>query len=299
MAARPSGSGTISFGLVTIPVKVYTANKSGESISFNLLHDKCHSRLKQQYVCPVDGEIVERSQMVKGYQYAKDQYVLFSEEELKALERKSTQQIEIVEFVPGDTVDPIYFDKVYYLGPDKHGERPYALLSAALEETERWALARYSTRGKQYVVAIRPYQDGLLMQQLRYANEVRKFSELGIENDVEIKQQELDLAITLADQVSTDEFHPENYTDEETARIRDVIGQKIQGEEVSLAPDEPKGEIIDLMEALKKSLDASGAREAPKSKSGAKGGAKRMPAKRAASKKKKPAARKTRKKKSS
>lgn len=293
MAARPSGSGTISFGLVTIPVKVYTANKTGESVSFNMLHDKCHSRLKQQYICPVDGEIVERSQMVKGYQYAKDQYVLFSEEELKALERKSTQQIEIVEFVPDDAVDPIYFDKVYYLGPDKHGERPYALLSAALEETGRWALARYATRGKQYVVAIRPYQEGLLMQQLRYANEVRKFSELGIDTDFEIKQQELDLAISLADQVSTDEFQPENYTDEETARIREVIEQKIQGEEVSLAPEESTGEVIDLMEALKRSLDASGATTAPKSKSTKK----RMPAKRATKKKKAGSKKSTRKKK--
>lgn len=293
MAPRAIGTGTISFGLVTIPIKVYSANNPSERISFNLLHEKCKGRLKQQYVCPKDDEIVTRDEMVKGYEFSKGQYVLFSEDELKALEDKSTQTIEITEFVPSETVDPIYFDKAYYLGPDRHGARPYALLSRALTETGRWALARYSTRGKQYLVAIRPSGDGLVMQQLHYAKEVRPFSEIDIDTEAEIKPKELELAITLADQVTSERFEPESYNDEELARLRDVIQRKIEGEEVSLvAEEEPQAQVIDLMEALKRSLEGTtsgkGTRKAASTKS------KRKPAKRAARK----ASAKARKKKS-
>ena len=284
MAVRPVGTGTISFGLVTIPVKVYSANKTSDHISFNLLHEACGSRVRQQYICPKEEIVVDRSEMIKGYEFSKGQYVLFSSEELKALESSATQTIDIVEFVPAESVDPLYFDKPYYLGPDKHGQRPYALLSRALEQTGRWALARYATRGKSYLVAIRPYQDGLLMQQLRYASEIRKFSELDIDTDVEIRQQELDLAVTLADQVSSDTFEPDSYRDEESARIMALIEQKIEGREVSLAPEQPRGEVIDLMEALKKSLEKSGAGSGTTSSPSS--ARKRKPAKKAAPKKK-------------
>lgn len=280
MAPRAIGTGTISFGLVTIPIKVYSASNPAERISFNLLHEKCKGRLRQQYICPKDDEVVTRDEMVKGYEFTKGQYVLFSEEELKALEGKSTQTIEIAEFVPSETVDPIYFDRSYYLGPDRHGSRPYALLSKALIETGRWALARYSTRGRQYLVAIRPIEGGLVMQQLHYAEEVRQFSELDIETDAEIKPQELELAITLADQVTSEQFRPEEYQDEEAARLKNVIQRKIEGEEVSLASeDEPRAQVIDLMEALRRSLEGS-----PGSKSTRKTAAKtakRKPAKQA------------------
>lgn len=260
MAPRAIGSGTISFGLVTIPIKVYSASNPSERISFNLLHKACSGRLRQQYVCPKDDEVVARDDMVKGYEFSKGQYVLFSEDELKALESSSTQTIEISEFVPAETVDPIYFDKSYYLGPDRHGSRPYVLLSKALEQTGRWALARYSSRGKQYLVALRPHDGGLIMQQLHYADEVRPFSEIDIPTDVEIKPQELELARTLADQVTSKEFRPEDYRDEEVARLRDLIERKIEGEEVSLVEDrQPQAQVIDLMEALRRSLEGTAA----------------------------------------
>lgn len=294
MAVRPVGTGTISFGLVTIPVKVYSANKSSEQISFNLLHEACGSRVRQQYICPQEDVVVDRTEMIKGYEFSRGQYVLFSAEELKALESAATQTIDIVEFVPEESVDPIYFDRPFYLGPDRHGGRPYTLLSKALEQTSRWALARYATRGKSYLVAIRPYQEGLLMQQLRYASEIRKFSELDIDTDIEIRQKELDLAITLADQVTSEKFEPENYRDEEIQRIREVIAQKIEGKDVSLAPDKPKGEVIDLMEALKRSLERSGATSGATAASASKTSRKRKPAKKAASKKKPSAKRKAR-----
>ncbi|MBW3672363.1 MAG: Ku protein [Acidobacteria bacterium] len=294
MAPRAIGSGTISFGLVTIPIKVYSASNPSERVSFNLLHEKCKGRLRQQYICPKDDEIVTRDEMVKGYEFAKGQYVLFSEDELKALEGNSTQAIEISEFVPADTVDPIYFEKAYYLGPDRHGSRPYALLSRALTETGRWALARYSSRGKQYLVALRPLDGGLVMQQLHYSSEVRPFSELDIDTEVTIKPQELELAITLADQVTSEQFDPESYKDEEVARLRDLIQRKVEGEEVSLVEERPQAQVIDLMEALRRSLEGTPAGSKGAKKAGSEK-ATRKPAKRAP---RKAAAAKARKKKS-
>ena len=166
MSARPIAAGTISFGLVSIPVKLYAASDASAGVSFNMLHAKDAARLKQQYICTKDGEIVPRDQMVKGYEFAKDQYVTFTPEELKALEEQSTQSIEVVEFVPIDKVDPVYFDKTYYVGPDKGGAKAYALLSKVMQETGRVALARYAARGKQYLVMLRPLDDGIVMQQL-------------------------------------------------------------------------------------------------------------------------------------
>ena len=172
MSARPIASGTISFGLVSIPIKLYAAADASGAVSFNLLHGADASRLKQQYVCAKDGEIVPRDQMVKGYEFAKDRYVTFTPEELKALEEQSTQSIEVVEFVPIDKVDPVYFDRTYYVGPDKGGAKAYALLSKVMQETGRVALARYAARGKQYLVMLRPVDGGIAMQQLYYADEV-------------------------------------------------------------------------------------------------------------------------------
>jgi len=178
MAARAIGSGTISFGLVNIPVKVYAATESAARISFNQLHDKCKSRLRQQMYCPVDDEVVTREHIVKGYEFAKDQYVLFSPEELKALEEESTKQIEISEFVPLAAVDPLYFESGYFLGPDKGAERPYRLLARALEESQHAAVARYANRGKEDLVLIRPRDGALIMEQLRYADELRSLADV-------------------------------------------------------------------------------------------------------------------------
>ncbi len=264
MAARPMGSATISFGLVSIPVDLFPASESSAAISFNLLHDSCHTRLKQHYVCPKDGETVERDHMVKGYEFEKGKYVVFTPEELKALEEQANQVIEIAEFVPLSKVDPLYFDRGYYLGPKKGAERAYRLLSRAMKETGRCGLARYAARGKQYLVLVRSAEDsrgGLLMQQLHYRDEIRPFAEVDLpEGDV--KEGELKLAIQLTEQVATDEFHPEKYEDDVKRRVEELIHRKVEGQEIStVKPEAPKTQVIDLMEALKASLAARGVKK--------------------------------------
>jgi DNA end-binding protein Ku len=265
-------SGTVSFGLVAIPVKLYTTGESANSIHFSMVHRSCGTKLKYQYYCPTDDAVVERDEIAKGYEVAKGQYVLFSAEELKALNPEPTNAIEISEFVPLADVDPIYFEKSYYLGPDKGGARPYKLLARAMRESGRAALARYAARGKDYLVLLRPYDEGLIMQQLRYPEEIRAFSEVPV-GDAEVKPAELKLALQLVDQTSAKSFKPSAYRDEVSQRIREMIERKVAGEDIVAAPEEaPKAQIIDLMEALKASIGAADA--------GGDGGAGRKPAKR-------------------
>jgi DNA end-binding protein Ku len=239
--------------MVSIPVKLFSASESKAAISFNLLHGKCGSRLKQQYICPKDSETVTRDQMVKGYEFAKDQYVTFTTDELKAMEQESERAIEIAEFVPADQVDPIYFDGAYYLGPDKGGDKAYHLLVRAMRETGRSALAKWAARGKQYLVLIRPVKGGLVMQQLLYPDEVRAISEVPLGDD-DVKDGELSLAVQLVNQIASDEFRPEQYEDDVRKRVHDAIQRKIEGQEVTASAEPPKAQIIDLMEALKASL---------------------------------------------
>jgi DNA end-binding protein Ku len=242
--------------------------------------------VKQQYICPrEDNGVVPREEMIKGYEFAKDRYVTFTPEELKALEEKATQQIEIAEFVPSDKIDPMYFDKPYYLGPEKGAERAYRLLAEAMRKSGRTALARYAARGKQYLVQIRPLPEGgLVMQNLMYADEIRPFSEVGIE-PVEVKPQELALAEQIIQQISTDEFKPEKYEDDVRKRIHEQIQRKVEGQEIQIEqPAAPQTQIIDLMEALKASLAAKGlgpTKETSAAPSG-EGAEERKPAKRAA-----------------
>ncbi len=257
--ARAIAGGTISFGLVSIPVKLYSATQASSGVSFNMLHAKCKSRLKQQYVCTHDNEIVGRDQMTKGYEFAKDQYVTFTTEELKALEEKATQTIDIAEFVPLDRIDPVYFDKAYYLGPEKGGEKAYRLLSEAMRETGRAGLARYAARGKQYLVLLRPSIDGgMVMQQLLYADEVRPFSDVPMPDETEVKEPELRLAKQLIDQIAVETFEPTKYHDDVRDRILADIERKREGQEIAVTAPEPEpARIIDLMEALKASLGKS------------------------------------------
>jgi len=263
MAQRPTGTATISFGLVSIPVNLFSASESKAAISFNMLHDEDHARVKQQLVCSRDGAIVERDHIVKGYEFEKGQYVVFTPEELKALEEQSNQIMEITEFVPLAKIDPVYFDKGYYLSPGKGGDKAYRLLAKAMTETGRCGLAKYAARGKQYLVVVRPvtgHEGGLMMQQLNYADEVRSFADVEVP-EAEVKDAELKLAIMLTDQIATDEFHPENYKDEVKERVEGLIRKKIAGQEISESkPEAPKTQVIDLMEALKASLAARGGR---------------------------------------
>jgi len=267
MSLRAFASGTISFGLVSIPVKLYATGEATVGIHLNMVHKKCGTRLKQQYVCPLDEEVVGKDDIVKGYEYARGQFVLFTEEELKALNPEPTNAIDIAEFVPEEKVDPVYFEKSYYLGPDKGGDRPYRLLAEAMRETGRAALARYRARGKDYLVLLRPFEKGLVLQQLRYADEVRDFAEVPI-GQAEVKATELKLAVQLVDQIATDTFRPGAYEDEVRKRTRDLIEQKVAGQEITAPPPEaPKAEIIDLMEALKASLavaEPAASRKPPK-----------------------------------
>jgi len=252
----------VSFGLVTIPVKLYSTGETAVGIQLNMLHRKCGSRLKQQYVCPVDDVVVGRDEMVKGYEYAKGQYVLFTEDEIKALSREATNAMEITEFVPLEQVDPIYFEKSYYLGPDKGGERPYRLLAEAMRQTSRAALARYAARGKDYLVLLRPFEEGLIMQQLRYHDELRPFSEVPI-GDADVREPELKLARQIIDQIANDRFEPAAYEDEVRKQTMDMIEKKVSGQEITAAPVEaPKAQIIDLMAALKASLASADAPQA-------------------------------------
>jgi DNA end-binding protein Ku len=259
MAPRSIATGTISFGLVSIPVRLYPAAQPAAQVSFNLLHAKDGSRLKQQYVCALDGEKVERDDMVKGYEVAKDRYVTFTTEELRALDEIATQTIDIAEFVPAAQVDPVYFDKAYHLGPDKAGAKAYRLLAEALARSEKAALARYAARGKQYLVLIRAAGGRLVMQQLYHADEVRSPDEIPLDAP-EPKEQELQLALMLIGQTASDAFHPERYPDVVKQRVQEAIERKIAGQDLQVAPaPEPQAQVIDLMAALKASIDAAGA----------------------------------------
>jgi DNA end-binding protein Ku len=246
---------TISFGLVSIPVKLHSTTRSSKGIHFNLLHETCGSRLRQQYVCIKEDVLVPREEMVKGYEFANDQYVTFTKEELKALEEEGTGAAEITEFIPAEAIDPVFFEKSYYLSPDKGGLKPYALLRQALERSGRSALGRYAARGKQYLVLIRAMPEGLVMQQLFYADEVAAIDEVEIPQ-TGVTRPELELAIQLIDQLTTDEFHPENYRDEVRERIEQAVERKVAGQQITVAekPKEGQAQVIDLMAALRASV---------------------------------------------
>ena len=258
MPARSIGTATISFGLVSVPVNLYSSAESKSSISFNMLHKKCGSRLKQQYICPKDNnEVVERGDTVKGYEFSKDQYVILSTEEVKALEEKATGMIDVVEFVPLAKVDREYLDKCYYLGPDKGGDRAYRLLAAALADTGRAALGQYAARGKQHLVLLRPLNGVIVMEQLHYSDEVRPTTEVTIPAG-DVGAKELALAKQLIEQTATDDFEPAKYKDTVRERVMETIQRKIEGQDITAdVPAESGGKILDLMEALKASLAAS------------------------------------------
>jgi DNA end-binding protein Ku len=261
MPPRSLGSGTISFGLVAIPVKLYTA-ASSESPSFNLLHAKCGSRIRQQRLCPVCNEVVERDELVRGYEFAKDQYVRITDEELKALEGEASKAIEIAEFVPLSTVDPVYFEKSYYLGPDKGGDKPYRLLAEAMAQAGKVALAKFVMRGRENLVVLRSAQNGLMLHAMYFADEVRDFGEIEKGESAKISSAETGLAMRLIDELSNDEFKPEQYEDEYRQRVLTLVNSKAEGKEITVAEPVPqRAQVIDLMAALKESLGNKSVKE--------------------------------------
>lgn len=256
--ARAIGSATLSFGLVSCPVKLFATGESASAVSFNLLCKKDGARLKQQYVCSKDGTVVEKDDQVKGYEFAKGQYVIFTPDELNALDEKANNSIALTEFVTLAQVDRVFIDKSYFLGPDKGSERPYGLLAAALVETNRAAIGQYAARGKQYLVAVRAIAANgtpmLVMEQLRYATEVRAAADVEIPA-VTLKTPELELAVQLVEQYTTDTFRPEIYKDAVKERVLAQIQAKVDGKEITVeVTPEPKVQIADLMDALKASL---------------------------------------------
>src|SRR3989441_6952432 len=254
MPPHAIGSGTISFGLVSIPVKMYTAASSA-NVAFNMLHAKCGSRIKQQTFCPVCNEVIDRAGLVKGYEVSKDQYVRVTDDELKGLEGDASKTIDIEEFVPLAKVDPVYFEKAYYLGPDKGGEKAYRLLTDAMAKSGRVAVATFVMRGKESLVLIRPSSDGLMLHTMFFSDEVRSFGEIGKGEGAKIRDGEMDLAQQLIDGLANDDFTPENYQDSYRMRVLQLIESKVEGKEVTIAaPEAQRAEVIDLMEALKESL---------------------------------------------
>jgi len=282
MPARAISSGTLSFGLVSIPFKIYTA-ASAEGVKFHQLHGKCGNRIKYQVYCPTDDEVVERSDLVKGYEYSKGQYVRFDAEELKALEEEKTHNLEIIEFVPLDTIDFVHVEKSYYLGPDKGGHKAYRLLSEAMQETGRVALGRYIARGKSHLVVVRPYQNGLMMHQVFYSNEVRQFGDIDLGDDVSFKPAETDMARQLIEQLSVERFDPDKFRDEFRARVLEAVEAKVAGKEITTTPEAPRAKVIDLFEALKASVEQSQATGKRKLKPPKKAAAKKTRKKKAAS----------------
>ena len=257
MAARSIGSGTIAFGLVAIPVKLYSTVDTTKAIHFNYL-TKDGSRLKQQYISASSGEVVEREDRIQGYEFAKGQYVTFTPDEIKAMNVESTNAIDISEFVPLASVERVYIEKVYYLGPDKGAARSYHLLKAALLATERAALAKYAARGKCHLVLVRPMGDGLVMEQLKHQEELRSFDDVPLDL-CEVNEDELELALKIIEQRVNDSFEPDQYRDEVRSRMMELIQAKIDGQEIAVPPEEqPEAKIIDLMEALKSSVKAGG-----------------------------------------
>ncbi len=254
MAARAIGSGTISFGLVAIPVKLFSTADSTKAIRFNYLTED-GNRVKQQYVDATSGEVVERSDLKQGYEFAKGQFAMFEPEEIKAMNVESTNAIDIAEFVPLAEIERIYIDKVYYLGPDKGAARSYHLLKGALQATERAALASYAARGKSHLVLIRPMGEGLVMEQLKHEDELRSFDDVPLDA-CDVEDAELDLAVKIIEQRVNEAFEPEKYEDVVRSRVMELIEQKIDGQEIAVPETEQaEAKIVDLMEALKASVD--------------------------------------------
>ena len=262
MPPRSIGSGAISFGLVSIPVKLYLA-ASSEAPSFNLLHARCGNRIRQQRFCPACNTVVEREDLIRGYEVSKDQYIQVTDEELKALEGEASEEIEIAEFVPLEKVDPIYFERSYYLGPDRGGEKAYRLLADTMAQVGKVALAKFVLRGKENLVIVRSARNGLVLHTMYFADEVRNFDEIAKGESAKISETESQLAVRLIEELSTGDFEPDKYEDEYSQRVLDLVDKKAEGQKITLAkPQARRGQVIDLMAALKESLG----KKAPKQK---------------------------------
>jgi DNA end-binding protein Ku len=266
---RSLADANISFGLVSIPVQLFTATSPHSGLGFNMLHEKCGTRIKQQLFCPSCDATVERADTLKGYEFEKGKYVRFTAEELKDLEEESTQDIDIVEFVPVSAIDPIFYDKPYYLGPGKRGEKPFVLLAEALLQSNRVGVGTYSARGRSHLVIIRPRgaqaRDGLIMQELLYSDEVRDGADI-VKPDAAPNEKEVQLALQIVEQTSHETFDPTQYKDERREQVQKLIEEKIEKGGFQTPAklhkaDQQGGEVIDLVAMLQASLKKDGSKE--------------------------------------
>jgi DNA end-binding protein Ku len=271
MPPRAISSGSLSFGLVNVPVKLFSTGRSEDRVSFHWLHADCGTRVKQQYYCPKHDRAVERSELVRGYEVGKGKYVPVEAEELAEVKAKPRESIDVLEFVPAGAVDPLYLDHSYYLGPDKGGAKGYAVLVEAMKRAGRVAIAQYAARGSEHVVTVRVDGNVLVMQQLRYASEVRPSKEIPVEKQ-HVSERELDLAEKLIAQTAKEDFDLESFTDEVKARTKKMLAKKAAAGQLEEDEEVAKGgasgtggQVIDLMEALKASLGGATKADAKKS----------------------------------
>lgn len=252
-------SGSISFGMVSIPVRLEVSQRS-QNISFNLLHEKCLNRIQQKSYCPACDEYLERSDLVKGFQYEKDNYVVISPEDLESAEAGASRSIEVIAFVDSSELKPVHLNKTYYLVPEAGAEKAYVLLKEGMEETGKVAVARFVMRGKEYIGAINFESAGLMLHILFHAGEFTHLRDLLNLPEVEIQEKELDLAVQIIENL-TEDFSEEMLQDEHRERLLEVIRKKIEGEQIVVAESKEPAKVVDLMEALKKSLEASKTKE--------------------------------------
>lgn len=270
MALRPLRSATITFGLVAIPVKFYTATRQ-EDISFNLIHQECGSRVNRKYWCPVHERIVEYEELIRGYQFTKGKYVTFTDEELEALESDDNRAVEITEFLDLKQIDPVYFERGYFLGPGEGGGKTYNLLANAMKKQNKVAVARWVSNNRENLVIIRPYEHGIILHTMYYADEVRDFNAIDVPEDA-VREKEMKLAEMLIDELTEKKFDPLAYKDEYRARLLERIEAKAKGKDIIMEREEEEkvGEVIDIMEALQRSLEGkpTGRRSAKREEAG-------------------------------
>jgi DNA end-binding protein Ku len=254
-------SGYLTFGLISMPVRLFSGARSS-GISFNMLHRPDLQRVKQQYYCPAENKVVSRDEIVKGYEYRKDEYVVIEPEEIKKIEPKTAKTMEILEFVKSGEVDPVYFESSYYMVPEEAGRRPYALLTKALAESEYYAIAKLTMHNREYTVFLRPHEGGMMLHTMYYADEVKKIEEFGAP-DVELKDAEVKVAHQLIEALAGD-WDPEKYHDSFQENLKKMIETKLEGGEIAEI-EKPKklAPVVDLMAALKQSLAQTEAKKKP------------------------------------
>ena len=255
MALRPLRTATISFGLVNIPVRFYTATRS-EDVHFNLLHQSCGSRVNRKWWCPQHETIITADEMIRGYAIGRNTFVTFTDEEIEALESDDHRALDITQFVSLDQIDPVFFERAYFLGPAPGGGKTYKLLATAMKKQNKVALARWVSGNREHLVVLRPYENGLILHTMYYADEVRDFGAVEIE-DAPVREKEIKLAEMLIDELTEAKFDPLEYKDEYRARLMERIEEKSRGKTIVSEEREPEspGEVVDIMEALRRSLE--------------------------------------------